>query len=158
MFKQLLFLALAVFFFSCDKQETDGEIAQRNETQIVNYLETNNLKSKATRTASGLYYIITDSTNTGLAASKGRKISVIYKGKFLDNSIFDSTAVNSTPFRFDLGYGQVIKGWDEGIAFLKEGQSARLFIPSHLGYGRLGSGRIPANTPLQFDIKIADIQ
>lgn len=152
-----LFFGLAVLFSSCEKDDTEAEIAKRDEATIVQYLENNNLKTKAQRTNSGLYWILTDSTNTGVQAVNGKTVDVYYTGKFLDNRVFDSKT-SGVPFYFVLGQGRVIQGWDEGIALLKKGQKARLFIPSKLAYGQSGQSTIPANTPLQFDVQLIDVK
>ena len=92
--------------------------------------------------------------------------SPTYKGDLtaLDAAINKLTNVDSTfnhvqPFTFTLGQGQVIKGWDEGIALLKKGGKARLFIPSHIAYGAQSpSPAIPANSVLIFDVEVVNIE
>ena len=126
---------------------------------IKAYLAKNNIQ--ATKTASGLYYIITKN-GLGETAQPGAKVTVNYTGKTLDGKVFDSNVDVSfnhpQPFTFALGQGQVIKGWDEGVQLLKLGSKATFFIPSGLAYGEQGAGTaIPPNTILAFDVEVTGI-
>ena len=81
-----------------------------------------------------------------------------YTGKLLDGQIFDSS-INRSAFDFVLGIGQVIEGWDEGIALLRVGDCATFTIPPELGYGEQGAGPlIKANTTLVFDVELLRIK
>ncbi|MBZ0098603.1 MAG: FKBP-type peptidyl-prolyl cis-trans isomerase [Taibaiella sp.] len=118
-------------------------------------------KIKAEKTGSGLYYTISKQ-GTGAQATAGKKVSVNYTGMLLNGEKFDSNVdpqfQHVEPFQFVLGTGSVIKGWDEGIALLKEGGKGTLFIPSHLAYGKNSpSPKIPANGILVFDVELVDI-
>jgi FKBP-type peptidyl-prolyl cis-trans isomerase FkpA len=108
-------------------------------------------------TASGLKYVITKST-TGSYPQKGDEVQMNYTGMFLDGKKFDENLNTESPFSFKLGTGQVIAGWDEGILLLHEGEEAKLIIPSDLGYGEQGTGPIPPNTTLVFDVKLLKIK
>ncbi|MBI1286407.1 MAG: FKBP-type peptidyl-prolyl cis-trans isomerase [Flavobacteriales bacterium] len=108
-------------------------------------------------TASGLKYIIWKHGN-GEAAEKGDNVSVHYAGRLLDGSPFDNSYDRGQPFTFPLGGGRVIKGWDEGIAYLHVGDSATLIIPSNLGYGSMNRPTIPANSTLIFDVQLMDVK
>lgn len=119
------------------------------------------------KTASGLYYKTTQ-VGTGPMAKKNDKVKMNYRGTLLDGTIFDSNIDSAfghmSPFEFKLGVGQVINGWDEGIALLNKGAKATLYIPSYLAYGsnaRPGGGAnpkgIPANSPLVFEVEVLDI-
>ena len=108
-------------------------------------------------TASGLKYIITKST-TGKIPQSGDEVEMNYTGMFLDGKKFDENLNIESPFTFKLGLGQVIAGWDEGIMLLHEGEEAKLIIPSDLGYGEQGTGPIPPNTTLVFDVKLLKIK
>ena len=108
------------------------------------------------QTDSGLYYKITRE-GTGNLPSKGNNVSVHYRGMLPDGTVFDSSYERNEPIVFPLGMGRVIKGWDEGIALLKKGSSAKLVIPSELGYGSRGAGGvIPPNTSLIFEVELVD--
>lgn len=88
---------------------------------------------------------------------KGDRVVVHYTGKFLNGEVFDSSVERDEPFSFTIGIGQVIKGWDEGIALLKLGEKAILTIPPSLGYGEAKQGPIPANSILIFEVELIDI-
>ena len=95
----------------------------------------------------------------GARAEAGKTVSVHYEGKFPDGEIFDSSYERGQPIEFELGRGQVIKGWDEGIALMKVGGEAQLIIPPELGYGERGAGGIiPPSATLIFNVELVDIQ
>jgi peptidylprolyl isomerase len=108
-------------------------------------------------TASGLQYIIVTPGTSTDTADKGEEITVNYSGWLKDTgALFDSSLKpGRTPFKFALGYGRVIKGWDEGVEGMKVGETRRLIVPSALAYGAQGSPPIvPANADLVFDITV----
>ena len=110
------------------------------------------------KTNSGLRYQIIQNGN-GTKAEKGKTVSVHYKGQLADGTVFDSSYKRNEPIDFPLGMGQVIAGWDEGIALLKVGDKARFVIPSHLAYGSRGAGGvIPPNATLIFDVELMDVK
>lgn len=106
---------------------------------------------------SGLKYIKLNETD-GKAVTAGATVAVHYTGYLLDGTIFDSSISRGEPISFPIGQGRVIKGWDEGIAYLKVGEKARLIIPSELGYGSRAMGPIPANATLIFDVELVDVK
>ncbi|MEY8848377.1 peptidylprolyl isomerase [Psychroserpens sp. XS_ASV72] len=109
-------------------------------------------------TKSGLRYKIIQQGN-GKAAEAGKQVSVHYKGQLADGTVFDSSYKRNKPIDFQVGVGQVIPGWDEGICLLKVGDKARLVIPSDLGYGAAGAGGvIPPNATLVFDVELMDVK
>ncbi|PQJ23065.1 peptidylprolyl isomerase [Tenacibaculum sp. SG-28] len=109
-------------------------------------------------TASGLRYNILQKGD-GKKASKGDMVSVHYKGQLLDGTVFDSSYKRKQPIDFQIGVGQVIAGWDEGIQLLQVGDKARLVIPANLAYGASGAGGvIPPNATLIFDVELMDIK
>lgn len=108
-------------------------------------------------TESGLRYKILQN-GEGKKATKGAKVSVHYKGQLLDGTVFDSSYKRKQPIDFQIGVGQVIPGWDEGIQLLKVGDKARLVIPSNLAYGERGAGGvIPPNATLIFDVELMNV-
>jgi peptidyl-prolyl cis-trans isomerase A (cyclophilin A) len=110
------------------------------------------------KTASGLEYIEIEA-GTGAQAQAGKTVSVHYTGKFPDGKVFDSSISRGEPISFPLGKGNVIKGWDEGIALMKVGGKAQLIIPPELGYGERGAGGvIPPNATLVFDVELVDVK
>ena len=95
----------------------------------------------------------------GKQAQKNDVVSVHYKGQLADGTVFDSSYKRNDPIEFTLGVGQVIPGWDEGIALLHVGEKARFVIPSVLAYGSRGAGGvIPPNANLIFDVELVGIK
>lgn len=95
---------------------------------------------------------------TGTEAKTGQKVSVHYTGWLTNGTKFDSSVDRGTPFEFNLGGGQVIKGWDEGVAGMKVGGKRKLTIPPQLGYGGRGVGKIPPNSTLVFDVELLGVK
>jgi len=110
------------------------------------------------KTESGLRYKMIQKGN-GKKAENGKTVSVHYTGQLEDGKVFDSSIPRKKPIEFPLGMGNVIEGWDEGIALLQVGDKARFVIPSHLGYGSRGAGgAIPPNATLIFDVELMDVK
>ena len=145
--------ALAAFdLFINDKEvrlKSAQEVAAKELEKLTDGME---------QTDSGLYYKI-NREGSGDHPSKGNDVSVHYRGMLLDGTVFDSSYQRDEPIVFPLGMGQVIKGWDEGIALLKIGSSAKLVIPSELAYGSRGAGGvIPPNASLIFEVELVDFR
>jgi FKBP-type peptidyl-prolyl cis-trans isomerase len=110
------------------------------------------------KTESGLRYKMIQK-GSGKQAESGKTVSVHYQGSLDNGKVFDSSYPRKKPIEFKLGQGQVIEGWDEGIALLKVGDKARFVIPSYLGYGSSGAGGvIPPNATLIFDVELMDVK
>jgi peptidylprolyl isomerase len=110
-----------------------------------------------TTTPSGLAYKDTK-VGTGPVAQAGQTASVQYTGWLPDGTKFDSSRDRNQPFQFPLGAGRVIKGWDEGVAGMKVGGRRMLVIPPALAYGPGGSGPIPPNATLVFDVELLGVK
>jgi FKBP-type peptidyl-prolyl cis-trans isomerase len=96
---------------------------------------------------------------TGAEAKPGQTVSVHYVGTLTNGSKFDSSRDRGSPFKFPLGGGKVIKGWDQGVAGMKVGGLRKLTIPPHLGYGDRGfPGAIPPNSTLVFEVELLGVQ
>jgi FKBP-type peptidyl-prolyl cis-trans isomerase len=109
-------------------------------------------------TPSGLKYN-DDQVGDGAAPSQGQRVSVHYTGWLTDGTKFDSSRDRGQPFQFTIGRGEVIKGWDEGVASMKVGGRRKLTIPPNLGYGARGAGgAIPPNATLVFDVELLDVK
>jgi FKBP-type peptidyl-prolyl cis-trans isomerase FkpA len=108
-------------------------------------------------TSSGLNYDVLQ-TGTGAEAKAGAKVKVHYTGWLTDGKKFDSSVDRGRPFEFALGAGQVIKGWDEGVAGMKVGEKRKLTIPPELGYGSRGAaGVIPPGATLIFEVELLGV-
>jgi FKBP-type peptidyl-prolyl cis-trans isomerase len=94
---------------------------------------------------------------TGATAASGDTVSVHYLGTFTDGRKFDSSYDRGTPYTFRLGTGAVIPGFDQGVTGMKVGGKRRLTIPPSLAYGSAGSGSIPPNTTIVFEVELVSI-
>ncbi|MEB8329731.1 peptidylprolyl isomerase [Flavobacteriaceae bacterium KMM 6897] len=109
-------------------------------------------------TPSGLRYKIIQN-GSGAKAEKGQIVSVHYEGALVNGTVFDSSYKRNQPIDFELGVGQVIPGWDEGVSLLKVGDKARFVIPSNLAYGSAGAGGvIPGDATLVFDVELMKVK
>ncbi len=97
---------------------------------------------------------------SGLEAISGKMVVVNYTGTLENGQKFDSSYDHGQPFSFTLGVGQVIRGWDEGVAGMKVGGKRKLTIPPELGYGNqdMGNGLIPPNSTLIFEVELLDVK
>jgi len=139
------------------KQKAEAENAQaslKEQEDLAAYIQTNGITAEPTET--GLYHIVTQK-GTGKAAEAGKTVKVHYTGKFLNGQVFDSSVERDQPFEFNLGVGQVIRGWDEGVAMMKVGEKATLIIPSNIAYGPQQNGPIPGYSTLVFDVELLDV-
>jgi FKBP-type peptidyl-prolyl cis-trans isomerase len=155
--RQLLFAflmaTLGLLTTACGKDP-----APDDEAIIKKYIADNKI-TNAQRQSSGLYYVPVTSNPSGVQATAGKKVSVLYTGTFLDGKVFDASSMHgNTPIEFVLGARQVIAGWDEGIALMHKGEKSILLIPSALGYGASGRSSIPPNTVLRFDVELVDVK
>jgi len=141
--KTILSFSLLVFITaSCSKSDSSGPPEVSGTPQ---------------KSASGLQYwdVV---TGTGQTAVPGKMVQVHYTGWLTDGKKFDSSVDHGKPFQFILGIGQVIRGWDEGVAGMKVGGKRRLRVPPELGYGARGAGSdIPPNATLIFDVELLHV-
>ena len=102
---------------------------------------------------------ITDTTpGKGTEAVAGKAVTVHYTGTLKDGTKFDSSVDRKEPFTFNLGAGQVIKGWEQGIVGMKVGGKRKLVIPAELAYGANAVGVIPANSTLIFEVELLEVK
>ena len=138
---------------SARKAQAD-QLQAEEPAAIQEYITRKGIKEKPLK--SGLYFIENQAGN-GPSPKKGQKVTVHYSGFLTNGKKFDSSYDRDEPFTFVLGEGQVIGGWDEGIALMKVGSAATLVIPSILGYGANGSGQIPPFAPLVFEVQLLKV-
>ncbi|MFD2720141.1 FKBP-type peptidyl-prolyl cis-trans isomerase [Hymenobacter monticola] len=150
-------LGTAAIATTACKKEEDVDYATVDEGLIKNYLVDNNI-ANAQRQGSGLYYVPVAPVPAAQQAVAGKTVSVLYTGTLLNGKVFDANNNRFAPFRFSLGTGEVIKGWDEGIALMRKGEKSVLLIPSALGYKNRQAGSIPPNSVLRFEVELLDIQ
>lgn len=114
---------------------------------------------KGHTTASGLTIITLTEGHGDQVAKAGDTVTVHYVGKLENGKQFDASRDHGGPFTFHLGQGEVIAGWDEGVAGMKVGEKRKLIVPPKLGYGEQGAGGvIPPNATLIFEVELLQIK
>lgn len=146
--KNLIFFALISLSISACSQNKD--YAYENDIAIQKYLKANDLKAQ--KSLSGLYFII-DETGNDKKPKATSRVTVAYKGSFINGDVFDESNEEGINF----GLNQVIKGWTEGITYFGEGGKGTLLVPAHLGYGSKRNRSIPGGSVLIFDIKLIKV-
>jgi FKBP-type peptidyl-prolyl cis-trans isomerase len=130
-----------------------NKMKESEEVQIENYIKKKNIEIDF-KSNSGLRFILNHQVKDGAALKQGQSVKVKYSGRLLNDKSFDQGS-----FNFILGIGQVITGFDEGIAKLKVGEKGTLIFPSSIGYGAAGAGSdIPPNSPLVFEIEVLAVR
>ncbi|MEE3608492.1 FKBP-type peptidyl-prolyl cis-trans isomerase [Avibacterium paragallinarum] len=127
-----------------------AKISEENKKFTADFMK----KEGAKKTASGLMYRI-EKAGTGEAIKPEDMVKVHYTGKLADGTVFDSSVQRGQPAEFKLN--QVIKGWTEGLQLVKKGGKIELLIPADLGYGEQGTGPIPPNSTLYFEVEVLDV-
>ena len=128
---------------------------EKAASELNAYLEKNGVVAQPTST--GLYYVKTQD-GTGEKPSKGSTVKAHYTGCLLDGTVFDTSIERGEPIEFVLGVGQVIPGWDEGIAMMSKGEKAVLYIPYYLAYGDRDLAVIPTFSNLVFEVELIDFK
>lgn len=157
-----LALALLLTLAACSGKTDDGTTAvapaETTATRESGTADTFAMPANPQTTPSGLKYVI-DQPGTGAKAQAGQSVSVHYTGWLTDGTKFDSSRDRGEPFELTLGQGQVIQGWDEGVAGMQIGEKRTLVIPPALGYGDQGAGGvIPPDATLVFKIELLGVQ
>ncbi|SFG93913.1 FKBP-type peptidyl-prolyl cis-trans isomerase [Pontibacter chinhatensis] len=152
----LLVLFVILGFAACKKDDNTPQ-REKDDKKLQEYFKANGIDpATLVKRNSGLYYQLLQE-GTGDKIFPGDKVSVHYTGTFLDGEKFDSSHDRNEPLVFTIGYGEVIAGWDEGLTLMRVGEKAKLFVPSHLGYGPRGRGTVPGNTPLIFEVEVLEV-
>lgn len=153
----LALVAATALASACSKDERQEDYTRIDADLLSKYVADNHFTA-AKKQPSGLYYVPVSTDSSAVRATAGRTVKVSYSGQLLNGSVFDASPANQ-PFSFVLGRGDVIAGWDEGIALMHKGDRATLLIPSALGYGSRGAGgSIPPNAALRFDVQLVDVR
>jgi len=154
--KNLVILSFIMMFMlaSCRKGDDYDPAVQAglDDALIVKFIADKNIT--AIKHASGIYYQILSSGTGSTTYSNSTLVTAKYAGRLLNGTVFDQTTTQ--PLTFSLG--NVILGWQIGVPLIKKGGKIRLLIPSGYGYGQGGSGKIPSNAVLDFDIELVDVQ
>jgi peptidylprolyl isomerase len=174
-----VFLIISLIFNNTKPEAIAEEMGTNNVTLTQNVSEESSLMTDASQlkpkgkmdidlstaqtSSTGLKYIETVA-GEGVTPQRGQKVTVHYTGYLAEEGVkrgnkFDSSLDRNQPFTFTIGVGQVIKGWDEGVANMSVGSKSTLIIPPDLGYGARGAGgAIPPNATLIFDVELLEIK
>ncbi|PKP09671.1 MAG: hypothetical protein CVU09_10245 [Bacteroidetes bacterium HGW-Bacteroidetes-4] len=158
--ENLIFYIKLIDIIPKAEYEKERELAmlsdKREEERLLTlYLKEHKITDEPT--LSGLYFIELEK-GTGLRPEPGREVTVHYEGAFINGQVFDSSFKRNKPFTFCFGVGEVIQGWDEGIARMQVGGKYKLIIPSYLAYGDESKGPIPAYSTLVFVIELLQVE
>lgn len=138
------------------KMDQMAALQQQADDEFNAYLSANGITAQPQE--SGLVYVCTKK-GKGPKPGYKQKVKVHYTGKLLDGSVFDSSVERGEPIEFELGVGQVIPGWDEGIALMSKGEKGILYIPSNLAYGSRQAGDlIKPYSNLIFEVELVDFK
>jgi FKBP-type peptidyl-prolyl cis-trans isomerase len=140
--------------YEAEQSAVAEKLIAEEKSVLQQYAKDNKLQ--VTETSSGLFIAIIKE-GTGQQAKSGDNVSVHYTGKLLNGKVFDSSVERGQPIRFQVGVGQVIRGWDEGISTMKVGEKSIFLIPSPLAYADRDMGEIPPNSPLIFEVELVEI-
>lgn len=142
--------------FQQQMMQQQQQQAQQAQQEGQTFLEENAQRDEVMTTDSGLQYQVLESGDeAGAMPSESDSVLAHYEGRLIDGEVFDSSRERGEPARFRLD--QVIPGWTEGLQMMRPGDRWRLFIPADLAYGESGSGPIPPNSTLIFDVELLEV-
>lgn len=140
----LMALVAVLTFTSCDEEKKQKE---EDRNIILEYIADKNLDAKSSD--SGLFYVI-EEKGTGAKIYENSTVNVIYRGYYPNGTEFDASDADGATFSVN----RLIQGFSEGLQYFRQGGKGKLLVPSHLGYGENGTGNIPGNQVLIFDIEV----
>lgn len=150
-------LLAAATLSACSSKETQSSVSKKGDDMVMSN-SVGDKTEKMISTPSGLQYLDMVAGN-GASPAPGKKVTVHYTGWLTDGRKFDSSVDRNEPFVFQIGRGEVIPGWDEGVMTMKIGGKRKLVIPANLGYGAAGAGGvIPPGATLVFEVILLDIR
>ncbi|QXO16342.1 FKBP-type peptidyl-prolyl cis-trans isomerase [Vibrio ostreae] len=149
----VVFVLAGLFIY---RSWNNHKAAEQNIEQGQEFMTENANKPGVITTHSGLQYeVLKPGIGTEHPKANSR-VKVHYEGRLLDGTVFDSSYQRNEPIVF--GLNQVIKGWQEGVQLMTEGEKVRLYVPANLGYGKNGAGPIPPSATLIFEVELLAIQ
>jgi len=153
-------VVLAIIVIAVAKMQGDGDVRSTNNTDssTSTSTSTNTNTQQEANTMSEELKVEDEVVGEGEEAVAGKKVTVHYTGTFTNGSKFDSSVDRGTPFSFTLGAGEVIAGWDQGVAGMKVGGKRKLTVPSDLAYGPNDYGSIPGGSTLLFDVELLAVE
>jgi len=155
-------LLLGLTLTSCTRHKSEAQLEseKRRTTERDKLAEADRKAAGSSTVDPNKVQIIDLVVGQGAKATNGRSLSMHYTGRLLDGTVFDSSRKPGRgPFKFKLGVGQVIKGWDKGVLGMRVGGKRKLIIPASMGYGARGSGSsIPPNATLIFEIELMGVR
>jgi FKBP-type peptidyl-prolyl cis-trans isomerase len=160
-FLTLLIIIGGYFVFKIPSTQNNQPSQDYSLSGNIESVDTNTLgaSSAANINMDGKLEILDEVVGTGAEAVAGKHVTVNYTGTLTDGTKFDSSLnPGRTPFDFNLGAGEVIAGWDQGVAGMKIGGKRKLTIPPSLGYGAADMGVIPPNSTLIFEVELLKVQ
>ncbi|MES2305252.1 MAG: FKBP-type peptidyl-prolyl cis-trans isomerase [Gemmatimonadota bacterium] len=149
-----MLLPASLVLAACSSPTGESPVIAIEATNFATALGVN--LAGSTKLPSGMYIRDLD-VGTGTAVANGQLLSMRYTGWLANGTQFDATGTKP-PFQFRLGSGQVIAGWDQGVAGMKVGGKRQLVIPPALGYGSRTNGPIPGNSVLVFNVEVVSAQ
>jgi FKBP-type peptidyl-prolyl cis-trans isomerase FkpA len=150
----VVLLALQIIM---DVRDSSNNLSDQDPQDVAESLDVKNAQEVEPVVDADSLQVTDSVVGTGAEAVSGKTVTVHYTGKFTDGTVFDSS-VGKQPFSFILGAGQVISGWDTGVAGMKVGGKRSLVIPPALGYGMNDYGPIPGGSTLLFDVELLGVK
>ncbi|WP_028300796.1 FKBP-type peptidyl-prolyl cis-trans isomerase [Oceanospirillum beijerinckii] len=151
----IIMAAIAVAFFIFKRMSDDRKALEANTREGQAFLASNAQDEGVKTTPSGLQYLVLEEGTGTVHPKPTDRVLVHYHGTLINGKVFDSSVDRGQPI--DFGLSQVIAGWTEGLQLMVEGEKTRLYIPSHLAYGKSSVGGIPAGSALVFEVELIKI-